>query len=125
MNFSLLDWAIVISYLAASVAIGGYGRRFVSGVEDFLVAGRQLGMHVGIATLAATEIGTVTFMYYAQLGYRTGFASFINGLIAGGVMIFIGQTGFVIRRLRALRLMTMPEYFEIRYSRNLRVLVGI
>ncbi len=38
---------------------------------------------IGVATLAATEIGTITFMYYAELGYKTGFASFINGLIAG------------------------------------------
>ena len=125
MNFTLVDWAIVSTYLAACLAIGVWGRKFVAGVEDFLVAGRQLGLHVGIATLAATEIGTVTFMYYAQLGYKTGFASFVNGLIAGLVMIVIGRTGFVVSRLRALRLMTMPEFFEMRYSRNLRILTGI
>lgn len=125
MIFSLVDWSIVIAYLGVSLAIGLYGRRYIAGVEDFLVAGRQLGVHVGIATLAATEIGTVTFMYYAQLGYKTGFSSFINGLIAGSVMIFIGRTGFVVRRLRALRLMTMPEFFEMRYSRNLRILTGV
>jgi SSS family solute:Na+ symporter len=125
MNFTMIDWVIVITYLAASLGIGLYGRKFIAGVDDFLVAGRHLGVHVGIATLAATEIGTVTFMYYAQLGYQTGFASFVNGLIAGAVMIFIGRTGFVIRRLRALRLMTMPEFFEMRYSRNLRILTGV
>jgi len=64
-------------------------------------------------------------MYYAELGYKTGFASFINGLIAGLVMIFIGRTGFIVRRLRSLRLMTVPEFFEVRYSRRLRVLTGI
>ncbi len=125
MNFTLVDWVIVVAYLAASLTIGVLGRKYVAGVEHFLVAGRQLGIHVGIATLAATEIGTVTFMYYAQLGYTTGFSSFVNGLIAGLVMILIGSTGFVVRRLRELRLMTMPEFFEIRYSRNLRILTGI
>jgi SSS family solute:Na+ symporter len=125
VNFTLLDWGIVVFYLAATLAAGLYGKRFVSGLSDFLVAGRELGTFIGIATLAATEIGTITFMYYAELGYKTGFASFINGLIAGAVMLFIGRTGFIIRQMRSLRLMTVPEFFEVKYSRNLRILTGI
>lgn len=125
MNFSTLDWSIILLYLVASMAAGLYGKRFISKTSDFLVAGRGVGLYLGIATLAATEIGTVTFMYYAELGYKAGFASFVNGLIAGSVMLFLGRTGFVIKRLRELRLMTIPEYFERRYSRNLRVLAGI
>jgi len=125
MRFTALDWIIVVTYLAASMTAGLYGKKYVSGVSEFLVAGRELGIFIGIATLAATEIGTITFMYYAELGYKTGFASFINGLIAGLVMIFIGRTGFIVRRLRSLRLMTVPEFFEVRYSRRLRVLTGI
>lgn len=125
MAFSPLDWLIVGLYLAGTLAAGLYGRRYIAGVAEYLVAGRELGVFVGVATLAATEIGTITFMYYAELGYKTGFASFINGLIAGAVMIFIGRTGFVVRRLRQLGLMTVPEFFQVRYSRRLRVLAGI
>ncbi len=125
MHFSFYDWTIVVIYLAATMAAGLYGKRYISGLSEFLVAGRELGTFIGIATLAATEIGTITFMYYAELGYKTGFASFVNGLIAGAVMIFIGQTGFIIRKLRALGLMTIPEYFAVRDSRRLRILMGI
>jgi SSS family solute:Na+ symporter len=124
-HFSFLDWAIVAIYVGATLAAGLYGRKFISGISDFLVAGRELGTFVGIATLAATEIGTITFMYYAELGYKTGYASFVNGLIAGLVMIFIGRTGFIVKRLRALGLMTVPEYFEVKFSRRLRVFTGI
>ena len=87
--------------------------------------GRELGTFLAVATLAATEIGTITFMYYAELGYKTGYASFVNGLIAGLVMIFLGHTGFIVKRLRAMRLMTVPEFFEVKFSRNLRVFVGL
>jgi SSS family solute:Na+ symporter len=125
VHFTFVDWMIVVVYLGATLAAGLYGKRYISGLSEFLVAGRELGTFIGIATLAATEIGTITFMYYAELGYKTGFASFINGLVAGLVMIFIGRTGFIIRRLRALGLMTIPEFFQVRYSRNLRVLTGI
>ena len=125
MNFTIFDWSIIIVYVALSLAASLYGKRFITGVSDFLVAGRGIGLFLGIATLAATEIGTVTFMYYAELGYKTGFSSFVNGLIAGCVMIVIGWTGLIIKRQRELRLMTVPEYFEIRYSRKLRVLTGV
>lgn len=83
MNFTVLDWSIILLYLGLSMAAGLYGKKYVSGVTDFLVAGRGLGLYLGISTLATTEIGTATFMYYAELGYRTGFSSFINGLMLG------------------------------------------
>ena len=124
-HFSGLDWVIVIGYLAATMATGLYGRKFVGGISDFLVAGRELGTFLAVATLAATEIGTITFMYYAELGYKTGYASFVNGLIAGLVMIFLGRTGFIVERLRAMKLMTVPEFFQVKFSRNLRVFVGV
>jgi solute:Na+ symporter, SSS family len=125
MTFTPLDWLIVVGYLVGSVTIGLLGKRFLSDVSHYLVVGRELGLYVGIATLAATEIGTITFMYNAELGYRFGFASFAAALISGVVMIFVGRTGFIISRFRQLKLMTVPEYFEVRYSRGLRLLTGI
>lgn len=124
MNFSAIDWFIVTAYLAFSVAIGLIGRRYVGSVSHYLVAGRELGVFIGIATLAATEIGTITFMYNAELGYRYGFAAFIAALISGVVMIIIGRTGLVISRFRSLKLMTVPEFFERKYSLGLRLFTG-
>jgi solute:Na+ symporter, SSS family len=48
--------------------VGLIGKRFVGNVSHYLVAGRELGLYVGIATLAATEIGTITFMYNGEFG---------------------------------------------------------
>jgi SSS family solute:Na+ symporter len=124
MNFAAIDWVIVIAYLLASLGIGIIGKRFVGDVTHFLVAGRELGVYVGIATLAATEIGTITYMYFAELGYKAGFAAFCTAMISGVVMIIVGRTGFIISRFRELKLMTVPEYFEVKYSRGLRILTG-
>lgn len=122
MHFTGFDWAIILVYLVGSLTAGLYGKKYISGISEYLVAGRRMGIFVGIATLAATENGTVSFMYYAQLGYKTGFSAFMNSFLLGAVLIFMGHTGFVVRKLRALRLMTVPEFFEKRYSRRLRVL---
>jgi SSS family solute:Na+ symporter len=125
VNFAAIDWVIVVAYLAGSLLIGVLAKRFVGNLSDFLVAGRELGLHVGIATLAATEIGTITFMYFAELGYKAGFAAFCTAAISGIVMIIVGRTGFVISRFRELKLMTVPEYFEVKYSQGLRIVTGI
>src|SRR3954468_2430705 len=125
MGFTGIDWLIVIVYLIVSVAVGLIGKRFVGNVSHFLVAGRELGLYVGIATLAATEIGTITYMYNGELGYKYGFAAFAAALISGVVMIIVGRTGLVISRFRQLKLMTVPEYFEVKYSRGLRIVTGV
>jgi SSS family solute:Na+ symporter len=125
VTFTSLDWIIVIAYLILSVAIGMIGRRYIGSVAHYLVAGRELGVFIGIATLAATEIGTITFMYNAELGYRYGFAPFVAALISGVVMVIIGRTGFVITRLRSMKLMTVPEFFERKYSLGLRLFTGV
>src|SRR6266481_2761108 len=125
MHFAAIDWFIVVSYLLLSVAAGLLGKKYIGNVSHYLVAGRELGMYAGIATLAATEIGTITYMYNGELGYKYGFAAFAAALISGLVMIIVGRTGFVINRFRQLKLMTVPEFFEMKYSRGLRLLTGV
>jgi solute:Na+ symporter, SSS family len=125
LGFAAIDWVIVAAYLAASLAVGLAGKRYVGGIASYLVAGRELGLYLGIATLAATEIGTITFMYNAELGYKYGFAAFSTALISGVVMIIVGRTGFIVKKFRELKLMTVPEYFQRRYSLGLRLVTGI
>jgi SSS family solute:Na+ symporter len=124
VNFATVDWIIVVGYLTVSLVIGILGKRYIGNVAHFLVAGRELGLYIGIATLAATEIGTITYMYNGELGYKYGFASFAAAMISGLVMIIVGRTGFIIGRFRELKLMTVPEYFEVKYSRGLRIVTG-
>src|SRR6185503_15385855 len=47
VNFAIVDWIIVVAYLALSVGIGLMGKRLVGNVSHYLVAGRELGLYVG------------------------------------------------------------------------------
>ena len=125
MTFSTIDWLILVLYLSFTVAAGLYAKRYVENLSGYMVAGRRVGLSLGIATFAATEIGTITFMYFSELGYVTGFSCFIIGILAMFAYMFVGRTGFIIERLRTLEVMTIPEYYELRYSRNVRLLGGI
>ena len=97
MNFAPIDWIIVVGYLAVSLAIGILGKRYIGQVAHFLVAGREFGLYIGIATLAATEIGTITYRYNGELGHKYGFASFAAALVSGIVMV---KGGNDLRRKR-------------------------
>ena len=125
MNFHLLDWIILVSYLGISVFVGIRAKRYVENMEGYFVAGRKVKVALGSATLIATEIGVVTFMYFGELGYVTGFSCFILGVIGVFGYLVIGKTGFIVSGLRKLKVITIPEYYELRFGRNVRILGGI
>jgi len=125
MILAPLDWIIICVYLVGCLSAGLWMRRYVSGVEEFAIAGRELHVNLGIASLAATELGLVTVMYTAQLGYEKGFAGATIGVIMSLAMLLIGYTGFVIEPLRDAGVMTIPELFEKRFSKRVRWLAGV
>src|SRR5213078_4149471 len=84
----------------ATMVAGLMVRKYVGKVEHFLVAGREMDVYLGIASLAATEFGIVTCMYTAQNGYKFGFSGAFVGVLTCIGMFTIGITGFCIKPLR-------------------------
>src|SRR5438874_2146284 len=121
----LLDGSIVGLYLLATMIAGIMVRKYVARVEHFLVAGREMNVYLGIASLAATEFGIVTCMYTAQNGYEKGFAGAVPGLCQAAAMWLIGATGFCIKRLRDSGAITIPEMFEKRFGPRIRWASGV
>ncbi|MHC4116035.1 MAG: sodium:solute symporter family protein [Planctomycetota bacterium] len=124
-NFGPIDWCIVIGYLIAIVAFGVYIKRYITNVTDFIVAGRGLKTFLAIATMIGTELGLVTVMYSAQKGFTGGFAAFHIALAAAIVTLVVGLTGFIVVPLRRMKVMTIPEFYERRFGRGVRILGGI
>jgi len=124
-NFTALDWGIVAVYLAGSVMIGFYANRYVANMADYVVAGRALKSCLGIATMIGSELGLVTVMYSAQKGFTGGFAAFHIGVVACVVTLLVGMTGFIVVPLREMGVMTIPEFYERRFGRGVRVFGGL
>jgi solute:Na+ symporter, SSS family len=125
MHLALIDWVIIAVYLVGCMSAGIWMRRYVRGVEDFAVAGRAMDLNLGIASLAATELGLVTVMYTAQLGFTNGFAGATIGVLIAVAMYLVGRTGFVIGPLRRAGVMTIPELFQKRFGTKVRWLAGL
>ena len=124
-NFSSLDWCIVVGYMSLLVFVGLIANRFISGIASYVVAGRGLGTALSVATMTGTELGLITVMYSAQKGFTGGFAAFHIAVIACIVTFLVGLTGFIVVPLRETKVMTIPEYYEIRFGRRTRILGGV
>lgn len=124
-HFTTLDWSIVVAYLLGTLWIALYVRRHVRDMDDYVVAGRGLRSSLAVATMIGSELGLVTVMYASQKGFTGGFAAFHIALVAGIVTLIVGLTGFIVVPLRRLGVMTIPEFYEIRFGRGVRILGGL
>jgi SSS family solute:Na+ symporter len=120
-----VDGSIVGLYLLVTMAAGLMVRKYVGKVEHFLVAGREMDVSLGIASLAATEFGIVTCMYTAQNGYEKGFAGATPGILMAIAMLVVGLTGFCITPLRESGVVTIPELIEKRFGPRIRWASGV
>lgn len=124
-NFGGLDWGIVACYLAGSVAVGLYVNRFIADMTDYVVAGRSVRTWLAVASMTGSELGLVTVMFAAQKGFTGGFSAFHIAVAAGIVPLLVGFSGFIVVPLRRLKVMTIPQYYGIRFGRGVRIYGGI
>jgi SSS family solute:Na+ symporter len=125
MNFTYINAIIIVLYLVFTIYLGLKGEKYIEDSEGYFVASRKIKLALGIATLVATEIGIVTFMYMAEFGFAMGFSSFFFGILNIAGFIIIGSTGFIVSSLRKLKIVTIPEFYGIKYNKNVRLLGGI
>lgn len=113
---------IVIIYMSVMLFIGWWvGRNYISGMTDFLLAGRRLGVWVCAATLAATHFGGGTVMGGSEYGFKYGLSGAWYGLACGIGILFLAFT--TAGKFRKLSLYTVPDYLEHRYGgKTIRVL---
>lgn len=124
-NFGILDGSIVGVYILATMFAGLAVRKYIGRVDHFLLAGREMNIYLGVASLAATEFGIVTCMYTAQNGYDFGFGGATPGILNAIMMLLVGLTGFCVARLRNTGVTTIPELFDKQFGPKIRWLSGV
>tara|TARA_S200000501_G_scaffold169855_1_gene160012 strand:+ start:68701 stop:70167 length:1467 start_codon:yes stop_codon:yes gene_type:complete len=122
---SYIDIIIIALYLSLIFLIGILSRKYISNFSDFMIANRSVSLSLGVVTMLGTELGLITVMYNAQTGINGLFSSFHIGFAAFIVTLFIGLTGFVVVRLREMKVKSIPEYYNIRFGPKTRILGAI
>lgn len=112
-------------YLLLLVATQIRLREKEGSLAEFFVAARSIRLPAAIATLGATEIGLITIAYNAQKGFGEGFSAFHIGIAALIGCLFVGLTGFIVAPLRRTGVLTVAEFYEQRFGRDIRVIGGL
>jgi Na+/proline symporter len=111
----LLDWAIVIGYMLATLGVGIYlSRRASNSLEDFFVSGRSLPWWLAGTSMAATTFSVDTPLYIAGVVGQRGIAGNWEWWAFG-----IGHVAliYIFARLwRRSEIVTDAELTEIRYG---------
>jgi solute:Na+ symporter, SSS family len=117
-----IDYIIVFVFLAAMFYMGFVFYKWVGSSDDFYLAGRQLTPFILAAVLAATNINLYSFVGQAGVAYKEGISIIWQTWTGNMAMVIAGL--FVIPIFRRLRIRTIPEFLEKRYSRGVRTLVA-
>jgi SSS family transporter len=111
----------VILYLLLSITIGLIAASRVHNSKDYAVAGRSLPLPVVTATVFATWFGAETVLGISATFVKDG----LRGVVAdpfGASLCLILAGLFFASRLYRLNLLTIGDYYRVRYNRVVEVL---
>ncbi|BET26894.1 SSS family transporter [Limnobacter thiooxidans] len=112
--------ASVVAYLLVSVIIGLYVARNVHSAADYAVAGRHLSLPIVTATVFATWFGSETVLGISSTFVEEG----LSGIVAdpfGASMCLILAGLFIAPKIYRLNLLTLGDYYRVRYNRAVEV----
>ncbi|MCK9280569.1 MAG: sodium:solute symporter family protein [Melioribacteraceae bacterium] len=118
-----IDFIIVFVFLAGMFYIGSIFYKWVGDSDDFYLAGRQLTPFILAAVLAATNVNMYSFVGQAGIAYKEGIQIIWQTWTGNMAMVLAGL--FVLPIFRRLRIRTIPEFLEMRYSKGVRTFVAI
>ncbi len=116
----MIVWFVIL-YLLLSLGIGIYAGTRVHNAKDFAVAGRTLPLPIVTATVFATWFGAETVLGISATFVKEG----LRGVVAdpfGSSLCLILAGLFFARRLYRMNLLTIGDYYRLRYSRSVEVL---
>lgn len=119
----MLIW-FVVCYLLVSIAIGLFAATKVHNTKDFAVAGRHLPLPVVTATVFATWFGAEAVFGVSATFVKEG----LRGVVAdpfGSSLCLIVAGFFFATKLYKLNVLTLGDYFRLRYNRTVEVLTTL
>lgn len=119
----MLIW-FVIAYLLVSIGIGLVAATQVHNTKDYAVAGRHLPLPVVTATVFATWFGAEAVFGVSATFVQEG----LNGVAAdpfGSSMCLILAGIFFSSQLYKLNIITLGDFYRMRYNRTVEILTSI
>ena len=118
---TFVDYLIIAIPLAFIFGMALYSRRYVRGVANYLAAGRVAGRYAIAVGDMQAGLSVITIVALVEVKYQTGYAlGFWENIIAP-VGIVVALTGYCVYRWRETKALSMGQFLEMRYNKNLRI----
>ena len=118
---SFIDWLIVVIPTLLIIGVGIYSRKYITGVTDFLSAGRVAGRYVICVGDVANALSILGLVSFVEVHYKTGFALVFWNSIMLPLSAMIGLFGYMTYRFRETKAMSLGQFLEMRYNRPFRI----
>lgn len=124
MEFELLDLIVFIAYALLIIGIGLWVSRGKGGTsEDYFLASKSLPWWAIGASLIAANISAEQFIGMSGSGFALGLAIASYEWMAALTLIIVGK--FFLPIFIEKKLYTIPEFIEVRYSKNLKTILAV
>ena len=110
-------WALVVLFSVLWVALGiVWGRRGQGNADDYMLAGRNIGLALSTATLMASWVTGNTTLLAPEFGYKTGLWGMFSYALAGLGLILFAPLAARIKQLMPNG-RTSGDFIRLRYGR--------
>ncbi len=116
MNFSILDWVVLLSILLGIFAYGIYKGRASKNLDGYFLGNRQMRWGTVLLSVMGTQASAVTFLTVPGQAFTEGmqFVQFYFGLPLAIVVLCIT----LVPLFRRLNVYTAYEYLEQRFDKK-------
>ncbi len=119
----MLLWFVIL-YLMVSVGIGLFAATRVHNAKDFAVAGRSLPLPVVTATVFATWFGAEAVFGVSATFVQEGLTGVVADPFGSSLCLIIAGILFS-RYLYKLNILTLGDFYRMRYNRTVEVLTTL
>lgn len=119
----MLLWFVIL-YLMVSVGIGLFAATRVHNAKDFAVAGRSLPLPVVTATVFATWFGAEAVFGVSATFVKEGLTGVVADPFGSSLCLIIAGVLFS-RYLYRLNILTLGDFYRMRYNRAVEVLTTV
>ncbi|MFZ5970340.1 MAG: sodium:solute symporter family protein [Bacteroidota bacterium] len=114
----------IIVYLLLTLLVGYWASRRVKTAGDFMLAGRSLPILLSAAALFATWFGSETVFGASSEFLKGGLYSVIEDPFGAALCLVLFGL-FFARRLYNLNLLTLGDFFEVRFGKRTELIASV
>jgi SSS family solute:Na+ symporter len=120
----LLDWTIIVVYMAAMLGVGGYmyRRAKLNSTSDFFLGSRSIPFWAAGVSMFAGNTSSISYLAIPAKAFETNWEYMTSKIVTVVGLMFVAI--WVVPALRRLNLVSVFNYLEQRFHPGIRMLAS-